>query len=295
MHHFQIISDGGCDFTKDEIKQHGIDIVPFYVTFDEKTHLKEGIDINKEEFYTRLKAEKNLYPKTAQPSPQDYIDVYTPHLEAGNNIISLTISSTLSGTFNSASLAASMLKEEYPNRTIIVIDSLNVSIGQGLILRELIKMRDNGYSITDTANIAEQIKKTVRIYFTLESLEYLRRGGRVGSTTALVGGLLGLRPILHLVDGAVEQLESVRGSKKVLQLIGGALVDALKDDIDNVNVSVGHILSPDAAEIVKSNLEASLYVKITNPVAEIGATIGSHAGPGALAVAYCKKYQSFLG
>lgn len=293
MHHFQLITDGGCDFTEREIQQYNIDVVPFYVTFDQETHLKEGIDITKEEYFKRLKAEKDLYPKTSQPSLQDYVDMYKPHLEAGKNIISLTISSKLSGTYNSASLAANMLKEEYPNRTIIVIDSLNASVGQGLVLRELIKMRDKGFSIIKAAKTAEKIIETVRIYFTLESLEYLRRGGRVGPTTALVGGILGLRPVLHLIDGAVEQLESVRGNKKVLQLIGEGLVDALKDDIQNVNISVGHILSPDDATIIKVNLEESLNIKITNPIAEIGVTIGAHAGPGALAVAYCKKYESF--
>ena len=290
---FQLISVG-CDFTKEEALKYNVDIVPFYVTFDQNTFLKEGVDISKEEYFKRLLADKNLYPKTAQPSPQDYIDAYTPYLKAGKDIISLTISSKLSGTYNSATLAADTLKDEYPNRTIIVIDSLNVAIGQGLLLKEIIKMRDKGYSITETAQIADEIKKTIRIYFTLDSLEYLRRGGRVGPTTALVGGILGLRPILQVVDGAVDQLDSVRGKKKVLQLIVEGVTAALKDDIENICVSVAHILNPDDAIALKASLETSLSMKITNPVVEIGATIGTHAGPGALAIAYCKKYETFV-
>jgi len=289
---FQIISDGGCDFTKEEARQHNVGVVPFYVSFDEKTHLKEGVDITKEEFFKRLSTEKNLFPKTSQPTPQDYVDAYTPHLEAGKNILSLTISSKLSGTYNSATLAANILKEDYPNRTIIVIDSLNCAVGQGLILREIIKMRDDGYMIFKAAEIANEIIKTTRIYFTLDSLEYLRRGGRVGPTTAFVGNLLGLRPVLHLVDGAVEQLESVQGKKKVLQLMEGGIVGALKDDLQNVNLCIGHILSNDDAVALKASLESALGTKITNPIAEIDATIGTHAGPGALAVAYCKKYEA---
>lgn len=289
---FQLISDGGCDFTKEEAQKYNIDIVPFYVTFDGETHLKEGVDITKEDFFKRLSTEKNLFPKTSQPTPQDYIDVYEPHLKAGKNLISLTISSKLSGTYNSATLAASILKEDYPNRTIIVIDSLNCAIGQGLILRELIKMRDNGIVITKAADITKKVIETTKIYFTLDSLEYLRRGGRVGPTTAFVGGILGLRPILHIVDGAVEQLESVQGKKKVLQLIEDGIVDALKDDLQNVNMSIGHILSKDDAITLKASLEKALGTKITNPIAEIDATIGTHAGPGALAIAYCKKYEA---
>ena len=291
---FKIISDGSCDFTAEEVQRHNIDVVPFYITLNDETQLKEGVDITKEEYFKRLLEDKTLFPKTAQPSPQDYIDVYKPYLEEGKNIISLTISSKLSGSHNSATLAAGMLKEDYPTRTIIVVDSLSVTIGQGLILKELIKMRDEGFLITQAAEITEKIIKTAKVYFTLDTLEYLKRGGRVGPTTALVGGILGLRPVLHIVDGTVEQLDSVRGNKKVLQLIEEGLVDALKDDVQNVNVSVGHILRLEGATTLKTNLEASLDMKITGPVVDVGVTIGTHAGPGAIAVAYCKKYETFI-
>ena len=292
---FQLISDGGCDFTKKEARRYNVDIIPFYITFDQVTHLKEGVDISKEDYFKRLMEDKNLFPKTSQPSPQDYIDAYTPYVKAGKDIISLTISSKLSGTFNSATVAANILKEEYPNRTIIVIDSLSCAVGQGLVLKEMIKMRDSGYSITKTAEIAHEVIKTAKIYFTLDSLEYLKRGGRVGPTTALVGGILGLRPVLHIVDGAVEQLDSVRGKKKVLNLMEEGVAGALKDETQNVSVSVGHILSQDEAAAFKTGLEASLGIEITNPIAEVGVTIGTHAGPGALVVAYCKKYETFIG
>jgi DegV family protein with EDD domain len=290
---FQIISDGGCDFTVEETQKHNVQIIPFYVTLDQETFLKEGVDITKEEYFKRLLNDKTLFPKTAQPSPQDYIDVYTPYLKEGKDILSLTISSKLSGTYNSATLAATTLKEEFPKRSIIVVDSLNAANGEGLLLREIISMRDAGLSLEETAKIAEDIKKTIRIYFTLESLEYLRRGGRVGPTTALVGGILGLRPVLQLVDGTVDQLDSVRGSKKVLQWIAQGVTAALEDDKDNVNISIGHILKADDALKVKKIIESSLDVNITNPIAEVGATIGTHAGPGALVVSYCKKYENF--
>ena len=295
MQPFQLISDSGCDLTEQEIKQHGIGIIPFYITFDEKTHLKEGIDITKEECYALLRREKNLYPKTAQPNPQDYIDICTPYLESGHDIVSLTISSKVSGTYNSATLAASMLKEDYPDRNIIVLDSLNGSVGQGLLLREMIKMRDKGFTITKTAKIAKKIIPTIKTYFTLESLEYLRRGGRVGPTTALVGGILGLRPVLHLVDGAVEQADSVRGSKKVIKLIADGVVHAVKDDIDDVSIGMGHITSIEEVTTLKNSVEEALNITITTPINEIGVTIGSHVGPGAIVISYCKKYNFFEG
>jgi len=109
-----------------------------------------------------------------------------------------------------------------------------------------------------------------------------------------VGGLLGLRPILHIVDGMVEQAESVRGSKKMLKLITEGVVEAVKDDVQNVNISVGHIMGLDDAMTIRSSIETALDINITNPVDEVGVTIGTHAGPGALVVAYCKKFESFI-
>ena len=289
---FTLISDSGCDFTKAEVQKHNIDIIPFYVTLDGETYLKEGVDISKEEYFTRLQNDKTLFPKTAQPSPQDFVDIYTPHLEAGKDIITLTISSKFSGTFNSATLAANMLKDEYPNRKIIIVDSLSCAIGQGLILKEMVKMRNKGYSITKTAELAEEVIRSVKIYFSLDTLEYLKKGGRVGPTTALVGGILGLRPILHIVDGAVEQLETVRGKNRVLALMQEGIVAALKDNVEDINLIVGHILREEDAVNFKNALANSLQMPIASPV-EVGATIGTHAGPGAVAIAYCKKHEAF--
>ncbi|MCL2386861.1 MAG: DegV family protein [Defluviitaleaceae bacterium] len=286
---FQVISDSGCDFTKEEARN--MDIIPFYISFDQD-NLKEGIDISKEDYFKRLVTEKT-FPKTSQPSPQDYIDIYTPHLEAGKDILSLTISSKLSGSYNSAVLAARMLNEQYPNRTIAIIDSLNASVGQGLILREILKMKNAGYSLQETVQTAEKILKTTRVYFTLDSLEYLKRGGRIGTTTAFVGGILGLRPILHLEEGQVSQLDNVRGKKNALKLIEEAIIDALKDETENISIGIGHILRAEDAGDFKTNTETALGIKITNPITEVGAAIGAHAGPGALAFSYCKKYDSF--
>jgi len=289
---FQIVSDGCCDFNEEEVKKYGVDIVPFYITFDESNFLKEGIDISKEDFYNRLVTEKNILPKTSQPNPQDYIDIYTPYLKDGKDIISLTVSSKLSGSHNSALIAVQTLKEEYPDRTIVIIDSLNASIGQGLILREIIKMRDAGYTLDKAVQTTETVLKTTKVYFTVDSLEYLKKGGRLGPTTAFVSGILGLRPILRLDDeGQVSQLSSVRGKKKVLKILEDAIVDVVKDDKQNINLSIGHALSVEDATTLKANIEKALDMKITNPLTEVGAALGVHTGPG-LTFAYCKKYES---
>ncbi|MCL2571653.1 MAG: DegV family protein [Defluviitaleaceae bacterium] len=288
---YKIISDGGCDFSKDEVQTYNVDVVPFYISFDGETFLKEGIDITTDDYFARLISDKSLHPTTSQPSPQDYIDMYTPYLKAGYDILSLTISSKLSGSYASATLAADMLKEEYPDRSIIILDSRNVCIGQGLILKEIIKMRDAGYNLERTVEVAKKVLKTTRVYFTLDSLEYLKRGGRVGPTTAFVGGILGLRPILQVEDGQVTQLDNVRGKARALKLMEEAMIDALSEEKEKLNLSIGHILSADEAVKFKSNAESALSIKIANPITQVGVTIGTHAGPGALAFAYCRKYE----
>ena len=289
---YKIISDGGCDFTKDEASHYNVSVVPFYITFDQDTFLKEGIDISKDEYFQRLLSDKTLFPKTSQPNPQDYIDIYTPHLKAGKDILSLTISSKLSGSHTSATLAASMLKDEYPNRKIVIVDSLSASMGQGLILKEIIKMRDAGYSLSQTADLAQRVVASTKVYFTLDSLEYLKKGGRVGPTTAFVGGILGLRPILQLEDGQVSQLDNVRGKTRAIKLMEEALVDTLSDAKHDICISVGHILSETDAINFKANTESALDITIASPIVGIGATIGTHAGPGAIGFAYCKKYEA---
>jgi len=288
---FQIISDAGCDFSKEEIKQSGVTVIPFYVTFDQENYLKVGVDITRDVFFERLTTEKNLFPKTSQPNPQDYIDVFTPFLDEGKDIFLLTISSKLSGSYASAVLAKDMLKDDYPDRKIELLDSKNVSVGQGLILREIINMKNAGYSLEDLVAGAEKVLKSTHVYFTLSTLEYLKRGGRIGPTTALVGGILGLSPILQVENGEISQLDNVRGRKRALELIERAIVDALSDELDNINISIGNVCCVDDAVMFKNNTEATLKTKILNPITDIGISVGAHAGPGAIAFAYCKKFD----
>ena len=289
---FQIVSDGSCDFSTGEAASSKVEVVPFYITLDGEHFQREGIELKREEFIDRITTDKNLFPKTSQPNPQDYIDVYEPYLKEGKDILTVTISSKLSGSHRSAVLAIQMMQEEYPDRKILLLDSLSASLGQGIILREVIKMRDAGLSIDETLENAKKIVASTSVYFTLETLDYLKKGGRVGPTTAFVGSVLGLKPILHVVEGQVSQLDNVRGRKKALELIEEALVEALKDQTDKVSIVVGHILCEGDVISLHSSIESALKTKITNPICDVGATIATHTGPGALAFAYCRTYES---
>lgn len=291
---FKLISDNGCDLTTDEIDQHDIHIVPFYISLDGAAFLKEGIDIATDDFFNQLVSNKKLFPKTSQPNPQDYIDTYEPLLKAGHDLVVLTISSNASGSHASAMLAKNQLAADYPERQIVVLDSLCGSVAQGLILKEIAYMRAVGKTLAETENLANQVIKTAKLYITVENLDYMKKGGRIGPTTAMVGSVLGLRPILHAVNGKIEQLDSVRGRKKMLQMIGDAMESALKENVAIAQIAVGHIHGEADANQFKAGLEKRLHTTITNPVVSMGAALGAHAGPGAMVFAYCKKYEAFL-
>jgi DegV family protein with EDD domain len=292
---FQIISDGGCDFSAEEAERLGIAVVPFYIIVDGDQALREGIEITKDAFFKRLASEKSFKPKTSQPSPHDYMEIYTPYLEEGRDLLVVTISSKVSGSNNSARIAAETLSEKYPERTIKILDSLNGSLGQGLIVRELAKMRDAGMTLSETLGMGEQVVDTTAMYIAPETIDYMRRGGRIGPTTALVGSVLNLCPIMQVLDGEVKQLDNVRGKKKALRLLVEALVYALKDEMQNVNLSIGHVLAEKDAATFKKKLEEALGVTIDTPIVEVGAPFGTHTGPGALLVAYNKKYEAIAG
>ena len=291
---FSIISDGGCDFCKLEATKHHVGIVPFYINIDEHTSVREGIDLSKEEFFHRLKTEKDLKPKTAQPSPQDFLDKIVPELEQGKDVLVLTISSKLSGSFQSATIAADMVRDDFPNATVAIVDSLNASIGQGLILREIIAMRDANFSLADTLTVADEVISNTHTYVTLDTLEFVKRGGRVSSMAAFVGNALGLRPILQIKDGVVITLDKARGKKKAIGLLRENIANTLVNVKNNVNLSIGQIANEADSLSLRDAIESALDVVINLPITEIGAAIGTHAGPGAFGFSHCPKFYTLL-
>ena len=288
---FQIITDGASDIKREEAQKHGIDIVPFYITLDGQNFAKETEGFSREEFFKTLANDKNIKPKTSQPNPQDYIDFYIPHLKAGKDILTVTIASGLSGSYNSATQAAKLMAEEYPDRKILVLDTFNITAGQALIIDQIIKMREAGFSIQETFEKAEKIKETTHIYFILETMEFLKRSGRIGGAAALVGGMLKIKPILQMLNNRVEKFDSVRGTKNALKRMFDYVISEISDKKDDVEFTVGHISNLEAAIEYKNNFEKALGKKAGRDVIDIGMMIGVHVGPGALLVAYCKNYD----
>jgi DegV family protein with EDD domain len=237
------------------------------------------VQLSNSEFYARLK-EAPVLPTTSQPSAGEFFDVLKEVTDAGNEIIALTISSKLSGTWNSAMAAKEML----PEAGISVIDSLSTSVGLQMMIEialEAIAAGDTRQQIVDRI---EEIKANLHFLFVVDTLEYLAKGGRIGNAKALLGTLLKVKPILTLVDGAIEPFEQVRSKKKAQARMLELVESRLAGSGAQARVAIANAMVPDlAAEL---SLELACRLGCSPPtVAELGPVIGTHTGPGVIAVA----------
>lgn len=293
MSNFKIISDSSCDFSPELAKEKNVEIVPFYISFDDNNYLKEGVDIQRDNFYSRLINERT-FPKTSLPSVQDYIDVYRPYLEQGEDILSLCISSSLSGSYQSATNAANILLEEFPDRKISIIDTMQATFGQGILLMEAIKLRDENYTLENATDLILKIRETATLIFALDTLEYLQKGGRIGKAAAFAGGLLNIKPVLMFKDGDLKPVSKSRGKKKAVNSAIDILTNIVKENKDDYEFIVGHTFNPEEAEVFKNQLIENFGLNIKYPLINVGVTIGTHVGPGCVGVAFIKKPSTFL-
>ncbi len=291
MSNFIILSDSSCDLPENLRQQFNIDVVPFYISFDKENYLKENIDIKIYDFYEKIVSEK-IIPKTSLPSMEDYCEYFKKHLDNGLDILCFTICSELSGSYQSAVNAANIMLEDYPERKILVIDSRKATVAQGLLVIEASKMQKAGFSIEETFEKMEQLKHEGIIVFTIDTLEYLQKGGRIGKASALAGSLLNIKPILLLDNGILEPHSKVRGRKKSLSEILKIFNEYIKDDINKYEVAIAHAHCKDEAIELEKNLNEKYNIKLSYPIFDIGVTVGAHTGATAIGVGFIKKFDA---
>lgn len=289
---FQIISDGACDLLQEYTSLHNITVVPFYVTFDGESYTKEGEGIDHESFYLKM-IEEHAVPKSSLPSVQDYIDKFQPFVDKNIPILCITITTKFSGSYNSATTAKDMILENHPDAKIAIIDSTLNTASEALLVNECVKLRDNNISFDDVVAELEKIKTTGRIYFTVGSMEYLVKNGRVGKLAVLAGDKLGIRPTIIMKDGDISLGGISRSRKKSLQSVLNSIQSYFKEpginkEDYNFVIACGYGLE-EAIEF-KKQLEDFLEIKCDDSVkVRIGTTIGCHTGPYALGAAIIKK------
>ena len=279
---FKIVTDSTADLPKEYLQEHGIDTMCLRYILDGESYGTDK-ELEEKEFYALMRSGK--MPTTSQVNPEEAKDFFLKHREECKEILCLSFSSGLSGTYNSARIAAEEVMEEYPDTKIIVIDTLAASLGEGLLVHKAVGLRAIGKTLQETADWIEGHKLNLVHMFTVDDLNHLYRGGRVSKTVAIVGTLAGIKPILHVDDeGHLIPLRNVRGRKKSLL----ALVDDMEKKMgefrkENDIVFISHGDCLEDANIVKNEVEKRFGIE-SFLINYVGPTIGSHSGPGTVAL-----------
>ncbi len=276
----RILTDSAADLTaKEAAAIPGLHIVPLNVLFEDGETIRDGIDMTRADFYDRL-AKADKLPRTSQPSPEAFIQVFEEAKAAGDEVIAILISSKLSGTFQCAKLAA----EDCEFHDVYFVDSDTASPGEYILIREAVRLREEGVSAAEIAASLDLLKKRIRILAVVDSLKHLHKGGRLPAAVALVGGALGIKPVLSVYDGAVHLADKARGRPgayvalfKQLDKMGG--IDTRYDFV-MVYSSDKLVLGP-IQHYVRNNLKLE-----GGHLSQIGSVIGTHIGPSAAGIAF---------
>lgn len=276
----RIVIDSSTDLRPEIVDR--VSVVPLTISFGEDVFV-DGVTIDRKRFYEKL-IESDVIPKTSQPSPDAFMKVYEEAKAAGEEVVVITVSSKLSGTFQSAMIAA----EEYDN--VFIVDSRSVAIGAGILAEYALRLADGGMEAKDIFESLIAQRQNVRVIAMLDTLEYLRRGGRISGAAAFAGGLLSIKPVVSIEDGEIRILGKARGSKqgnnllmKEIEVSGGVNFE--------MPLLLGYTGLSDA--LLKKYIEDSADLWAGNveklPETVVGSSVGTHAGPGAVAVAYFKN------
>ena len=285
---YQIISDSCCDFTAQQYQDNNVLCVPLSVVYQGQSHDNFSDEKSVKAFYDILRT--GVTATTSAANPESWAAAMEPVLRSGKDILVMTFSSALSMTHQSAVIAADELSEKYPDRKIRVIDTLCAALGQGLLLWQACRKRDEGLTLDELAAWVEENKLHVCHWVTVDDLSHLKRGGRISGATALVGTMLNIKPIIHVDDeGRLINVGKCRGRKAATEFIA-AKVSELGEGFDNSTVFVAHGDCPEDAATLEAILKEKHGVKevITGYV---GPVIGAHTGPGVLVVFFMGKHR----
>ena len=277
---FCITTDSGADLPLSYCQTHDITVLPLAFTIEGQTYHGSGA-MDDKAFYDRLRA--GALPTTSAANPEDTAALFRTFAEQGKDLLHVAFSSGLSSTSDAAQIAAQMVMEEYPQRKIIVVDSLCASMGQGFLVHQAVKLRDAGETLEDTARKVTDLRLNVVHNFTVDDLGHLHRGGRGSTATAVVGSLMGIKPILHVDDeGHLTSVGKVRGRKASIQALADRMEEQMKG-FDNPEVFISHGDCPEDAQALADMVRTRFGID-TIMIGYIGPVIGTHSGPGTLAL-----------
>jgi DegV family protein with EDD domain len=274
----RFVTDSTCEAPDELLAHPAVTVVPLYVLFGQES-LRDNVDITRQEFWRRLPS-ANPLPTTSQAPPAGFFAPFQQYTDAGDEVVTLLISSKLSRTYDSAISAMA----ELPGRPIDVVDSLTTSVGLGLLLEEALRMGEAGKSRAEIIARVESLREKVHIMFALETLEYLARGGRIGKAQAFLGTTLNLKPLLQITGGEITPVSRARGKRKALQDMIDHLAHQVPERGPKVRLAVMDACAPEeAGEVAKA-----LSARFESPnvwQASLGPVLGTHVGPGTVGAA----------
>ena len=291
---YKIVSDSACDLSKEYLEKHDVTIVPLSVSFDGETYYRDGVDITRDECYQRMVDDPKLFPKTSLPSVESYADVFRSFVEQGFPVVCFTITTLFSGSYNSAINAKSLVLEDYPDANICVIDSKQNTVTQALLIDQFVKMLEDGLSFEQAMSKLDALMASARIFFTVDSLDYLKMGGRIGKVATAATGKLGVKPVIIMKDGDIGLGGIGRNRNKlknsVLQVAKKYLDENNKD---NFIVSVGYGYDKEEGFEFMKEVESTLDVKLDSETnVAIGIVSAVHTGPYPIGLGVIRKYET---
>ncbi|KPN97458.1 DegV family protein [Lysinibacillus sp. ZYM-1] len=283
----KIFTDSGCDLPKSYYEENDVVLLPLRVQLNNKEY-EDVISIDSKEIYDGIR--QGAQPKTSQVSPELFLKHFEDLAKNEEEGIYIAFSSELSGTYSTAQMIRNQVLEQYPSLKLVIIDSKCASLGHGLVVEEAVRLRNLGTSFDDIASRISAFAPQMEHLFTVEDLDYLAKGGRVSKASAFLGGLLSIKPILNVEDGKLVPIEKSRGRKKALN----RMLDLMQERGGNfTNKIVGISHSDDVA--FANEAKASIQERFSPQAVQItmiGSAIGSHVGPGTIAIFFTNKsYQ----
>ena len=285
---YQIITDSCCDFTEAQYKELNVTYAPLSVMYNGESHNNFSDEAAVKAFYDELRG--GVMASTAAVNPDGWAAIMEPALKEGKDVLALAFSSGLSTTYQSAVIAAKELQEVYPERTINVVDTLCAALGQGLLVWYACKKRAAGMSVDEVAAWVEENKLHVCHWVTVDDLSHLKRGGSISATTAIVGTMLNIKPIIYVDnDGHLINTAKVRGRKAAIEYLARKYGETC-GDLDNDTITIAHGDCPEDAAALEKILKEQYGVKnvITGYV---GPVIGAHTGPGVLVLFFMGTHR----
>ncbi|MHA6258444.1 DegV family protein [Sporosarcina sp. CAU 1771] len=280
----RIFADSACDLPKSFYEENNVSLIPLHVIIDDVEY-EDVLAIDSKEVYKAIRSGK--HPKTSQASPEKFLTKWEELAASGDEGIYIAFSSGLSGTHDTAVMIKNQVLETNPAMNLVIIDTKCASAGIGLLVQEAVRLRDKGDTLEVIERKIRSMAEHMEHLFTVEDLDYMARGGRVSKTSAFIGGLLSIKPLLHVEDGKLVPIEKHRGRKKVLRRMTDLMAER-GDHLSDQHIAISHGDDEEIALEVKAVIE-ELFRPKSIEIHLIGSTIAAHAGPGTVSVFFLNK------